>query len=428
VTSSLQQAIEALYGLERRRDRLGLAGVRELLAGFGHPERTFRSVHVAGTNGKGSTCALIERALRESGYRTGLFTSPHLVDFRERIRVGGRWADESWLMQELRVIGVIPEGRDRTFFEVTTALGFHWFARRDVEWAAVEVGLGGRLDCTNVIAPDACVITALGLDHTEILGDSLEAIAREKAGIIKRDVPVIVDGDGGGAFEVIARIAAENGAPLERAGQRVTLAPAGAGRWRARTRAWGELELTFDGGGTLARNAPAALSSLDVLAERGADLPPEAIVDGFRAARWPGRFERCAAEPRLWWDGAHNPAGTETLAALWREARLAAPAAIALAVSHDKDVADMLRPLRAIAPGATLVAAQSRNPRALPAAEVAAQAAAAGWAARVVPAVPAACAAALETAGPGGIALLTGSLFAVGEAMERFGGAPGELL
>ena len=174
----LQHQLETLYGLERRRDKLGLGGTRALLEALGHPERRFRAIHVAGTNGKGSTCALIERALRASGIRTGLFTSPHLVDFRERIRVSGQWADDTRLAQRLEYVQSLPAGKDRTFFEVCTALGFDDFAARGVEWAVVEVGLGGRLDTTNVLDPEVCAITSIGLDHTEILGDTVEAIAR----------------------------------------------------------------------------------------------------------------------------------------------------------------------------------------------------------------------------------------------------------
>ena len=169
---TLQGALEALYGLERRKSKLGLDGTRALLAELGNPERRFRAVHVAGTNGKGTVCALVERVLRVAGHRTGLFTSPHLVDFRERIRVDGRWADEARLFEMLRRIEELPAMGDRTFFEVVTALGFGYFAAENVEWAVVEVGLGGRLDTTNVITPEVSVITSIGLDHVEILGST----------------------------------------------------------------------------------------------------------------------------------------------------------------------------------------------------------------------------------------------------------------
>ncbi|MBP8136892.1 MAG: bifunctional folylpolyglutamate synthase/dihydrofolate synthase, partial [Candidatus Eisenbacteria bacterium] len=196
---------------------MGLDGTRELLAALGEPQRAFRSVHVAGTNGKGSACALIERVLRAAGVRTGLFTSPHLVDFRERIRVDGRCAPEAELAARLARIEALPGGGERTFFEVATGLGFLTFAESKVEMAVVEVGLGGRLDTTNVITPDVCAITSIGLDHAEILGDSHEKIAAEKAGIFKRGVPAVSGVEHDAAATVIAHAARDAGAPLHQA-------------------------------------------------------------------------------------------------------------------------------------------------------------------------------------------------------------------
>ncbi|HEY2955075.1 MAG TPA: Mur ligase family protein [Candidatus Eisenbacteria bacterium] len=430
MTNQLQHALEALYGLERRKDKPDLEGTRALLGALGAPEKRFRSVHVAGTNGKGTVCALIERVLRAAGVRTGLFTSPHLVDFRERIRVSGRWAEESWLEARLARIQALPEGRDRTFFEVCTALAFDTLAERGVEWAVVEVGLGGRLDCTNVLDPEVCAITSVGLDHTEILGNTIDEIAAEKAGIVKPGVPVVA---GAGldprARAVIERIAAGCGAPLLEA-PRVELA-GGAGPLSARVpdTPWGALSLEAPHlcGGYQAANLGAALGALAALARAGVPIPAEAVVRGVREARWPGRFERCPAESRLWWDGAHNPPGVEALARAWRET-LPAPQAIVLAVSRDKDLTAMLATLAGLAPFATLFATRSRSERALEPADLAAAAAAAGFEARREADVAGACRAALAHAGPRGLVLLTGSLFAVGEAMEAFGGAPGEWL
>jgi dihydrofolate synthase/folylpolyglutamate synthase len=465
VSVRLQHALETLYGLERRKDRLGLEGTRALLGALGNPERRFRAVHVAGTNGKGTACALIERVLRAAGVRTGLFTSPHLVDFRERIRVGGRWADEARLGSRLEHIESLPEGKGRTFFEVCTALAFDDFAARGVEWAVVEVGLGGRLDCTNVLAPEVCAITGVGLDHTEILGDTIARIAAEKAGILKPGVPWVAGaGMDPEARAVIAREARAHGCPEVEA-PRVEIAacapsPAtrgtgedgsagtgsaaeaaggehapGAGA-RARTLVarieaspWGPLALEAPGlrAAYQAGNLALALGVLGALRERGVKIPVEAVVRGVREARWPGRFEPCPAEPRLWWDAAHNPQGAAALADAWRAAALPAPRAIVVAVSADKDVPAMLAPLARMAGGALLVATRSRSGRALDPDRVAAAAAAAGFEARVEPGVERACRVALSHAGPG-LALLAGSLFAVGEAMEAFGGAPGEWL
>jgi len=409
--TTLQGALEALYGLERRKAKLGLDGTRALLGALGNPERRFRAVHVAGTNGKGSTCALIERALRAAGVRTGLFTSPHLVDFRERIRVAGRWAEEACLFDTLRRIQALPEAADRTFFEVTTALGFAYFAAEDVEWAVVEVGLGGRLDTTNVLLPEVCAITSIGLDHTEILGATIEAIAFEKAGIVKPGVPVVVPALDARARRVIDEVAARSRAEVIEAV--VPPGREGAAGFAASYQA---------------ANMATARAVLGVLARRGVAIPDAAIRRGFAAARWPGRFEAAPREPRLWWDGAHNPEGVAALERAWRDAGLPAPRAIVLAVSRDKDMAAMLAAIARLGRGATVFATRSHNERAADPARIVEAAPAAGLRALPAPDVVTACRAALDAAGPDGVALLTGSLFAVGEAMQAFGGAPGALL
>ncbi|NOT33461.1 MAG: bifunctional folylpolyglutamate synthase/dihydrofolate synthase, partial [Candidatus Eisenbacteria bacterium] len=292
----LQAALEALYGAERRRDRLGLEGTHALMRSLGHPERSFRAVHVAGTNGKGSVCARVERVLRAAGHRVGLYTSPHLVDFRERIRVDGRWADEAWLAATLQRIAAFPDRDERTFFEVATALGFAWFAKQQVELAVVEVGLGGRLDCTNVVSPIVTAITSIGLDHTEILGDSIEKIASEKAGIVKPGVPVVI---GAGmdlvAERVIREVARERRAEVLRAEEPT---PGGA-----------DPEVAF-----ALENLATARAILAALRRADVSIPAAAEREGLAASRWPGRLEACPDEPRLLWDGAHNPHGITALA------------------------------------------------------------------------------------------------------------------
>jgi dihydrofolate synthase/folylpolyglutamate synthase len=377
-------------------------------------------------------CALIERALRAAGVMTGLFTSPHLVDFRERIRVGGRWADGERLEQRLAHIQGLAAGTDRTFFEVATALAFDHFAAEEVEWAVVEVGLGGRLDCTNVIAPAVAVITGIALDHTEILGDTLEAVAREKAGIIKRGIPVVTGVEQPEAAGIIAAEACERGAPLVPAWDRVrlgaaTLGPSGA-RLEATAEPWGDLELEIGlRGRHQVENAVAALAALSLLA-RDVAIPARAVRDGFRSARWPGRLEPCPVEPRLWWDAAHNPDGASRLARAWVEdLRFPPPESVVFGASRDKDAESMLRNLRALAAGSRLIVTRARNERAIPADTLSGIASALEWDATALPDVPTAVRHALS--GPGSDrVLLAGSLFAVGEAMEALGDTPGEWL
>ena len=430
---SLQQSLEALYGLERRRNKLGLEGTRALLGALGDPHGEWASVHVAGTNGKGSVCALVERVLREAGIRTGLYTSPHLVDFRERIRVDGQWADEGRLARRLALVSRLPEGKDRTFFEVCTALAFDDFAAREVEWAVVEVGLGGRLDSTNVVESTLSVITSIGVDHPEQLGHTSRQIATEKAGIIKPEVPVVSGVAPGEAAQVIARVAAQQDAPLVLAVERVKTVWLGDGpdglRCTAEVAPWGRLELAcpLHGRHQLA-NARTALAALSMLTESGVEIESEAVVEGFARARWPGRLEACPGEPRLWWDGAHNPDGFAALAGAWREdLGFEPPETVVLALAQDKDAGAIARLLGPWVTPARIIATQSRNPRALPAGELCARLGAEGLDAQEVPGVAEAVGAALAGAS-GGRVLLCGSLVAVAEAMEAFGGAPGEWL
>lgn len=439
MTSTLQRRLEALYGLERRRDKLSLDGTRALLAALGDPQSRFESVHVAGTNGKGSTCALIERVLRAAGVATGLFTSPHLVDFRERFRASGRWPDADALERRLADIEALPEGRDRTFFEVATALGFDWFASQSIAWGVIETGLGGRLDTTNVLLPRVCAITSIGLDHGEILGDTYEQIAAEKAGILKPGVPAVSGVEHDAAASVIVHAAQQVGAPLHQARDLVDVKSVQYGPWGTRIaiecEPWGRLQLqTTLRGGHQRENARVALAVLSLLAKQGVRIPVLALRAGFAEARWPGRLEPSPTVRRLWWDGAHNLDGLRRMAQAWRdEMAMEPPAAIVFAAGRDKDARAMLQRLGAFAPQATLVLTRTRSERALAPEALAEHATALGLAHTTAPDVREALAPWLDHGADGrgkakGRVLVCGSLFAVGEAMEAFGGAPGELL
>jgi dihydrofolate synthase/folylpolyglutamate synthase len=430
VTQDLQRRLENLWGLERRHFKPGLDGIRALLAGLGSPESRFAAVHVAGTNGKGSVCALVERVLRAAGQRTGLYTSPHLVDFRERIRVDGRWGDDGELEAGLDRIEALPGARASTFFEVATALAFDHFARHGVTWAVVEVGLGGRLDTTNVLNPAVCAITSIGLDHAELLGDTHAAIAFEKAGILKPGVPAVTGVEHDGAASVIARRAAEVGAWLAQARDVADVNTLQQGEWGTRLEVecapWGRFHLQMAlRGGHQRENARTALAVLSELERQGVPVSLAAVREGFARARWPGRLEPCPDESRLWWDGAHNVDGMRRLCLAWAdELELPPPAAIVFAAGRDKDVHAMLTRLHSLAPGAALFVTRTANDRALTASELQAHAEAAGWNAHATLDVSTAIAEALARAGKGRV-LLCGSLFAVGEAMQAKGGAPG---
>ena len=427
---TLHSALETLYGQERRRSDFRVEDTARLLRALGDPHRRWRSVHVAGTHGKGSCCAMIERALRDAGHVTGLYTSPHLVDFRERIRVRGRWLPEDDLGARLEHLQSLPESRGRTFFEVATALGFDALARHGVTWGVIEVGLGGRLDATNVLDPEVAAITRVGLDHTEILGDSLASVAREKAGIVKPGRPLVVGAQEPAAAAEIAAIAEARGAPVQDATARVRVHDVRTGldgsELTADVPPWGRLQVRIGlRGRHQVENAVVALAALGTLADRGVELPASAVRDGLAAARWPGRLEPCPTEPRLWWDGAHHPEALARTLAAWRDdLRLPPPDALVFAVSRDKDAADMLRRLRAAAPEATLHVTRTRNERALPVERLAAIAETLPGRWESHAGVAEAIASALGS-GRGRV-LVAGSLFAVGEAMQALGGAPGE--
>jgi len=430
VSTTFQSALEALYGLERRKDKLGLDGTRALLGALGDPQNRFSAVHVAGTNGKGSVCALVERVLREAGYRSALFTSPHLVDFRERIRVRGRWAERSRLERRLAEIQELPVGRDRTFFEIATALAFDDFASRRAEIAVVEVGLGGRLDCTNVVVPVVTAITSIGLDHTEILGDTLEKIAAEKAGIAKPGVPMVTQIADRGARRVVEAHLARQPAPLLAVNRIWTHFK----QVRGRGARWSELDATpwsprlrlRPSPSFLLENVATAVEVLAALHIRGWKIPAAALKRGLERARWPGRFEACPREPRLWWDGAHNTEAMQGLVGQWLEHHEEAPEVVVLALSRDKDGATILQVLRRAFPEARLVVTRTANTRAAEVELLRGLAAVTGFVVHTAPDIPSALTGALATSAPRGRVLLTGSLFAVGEAMAALGGAPGE--
>jgi dihydrofolate synthase/folylpolyglutamate synthase len=407
--------------------RLGLERTEALLAGAGNPHRRFRALHVAGTNGKGSVSALCESALRTAhpGMTTGLYTSPHLVSFAERIRIAGRpiatdaLADaEARLRPEVERLGA-------TFFEATTALAFLCFAEAGVDLAVVEVGLGGRLDSTNVVDPLATAVTCVARDHMEYLGESLEEIAWEKAGIFKPGVPAVIGETAPGPREVLRRRAAEVGAPLaevdvEGAVSDVRVDLDGT-RFRLHSERWGSREVRIPLiGAHQARNAALAAELLGVLPE---DVRPpwEAIEAGFAAARWAGRMQVVRQRGATWiLDVAHNPAGVAALADALDGLDLPRPVVLIAAILADKEWDAMLPPLLARADAAILTVAESAPVDRRWDPEQVARSLDAPIPIRVIPRLEDALMRA-ETLAPYGTLLVTGSVHTVGDALGVMG-------
>jgi len=388
-------ALAWLYGTQPFGIKLGLDNALRLMAAAGNPQERLKFIHVAGTNGKGSVCAMIDAVLREGGIRSGLFTSPHLVEFRERIRVGGVEIAEKETAEGLTMLRRATSGWDYqpTFFEITAALAAWWFDRAGAEIVVWETGMGGRLDATNVVTPLVSVITPIGLDHQKWLGDSIADIAGEKAGIIKSCVPVVSAPQKQEALAVIKSKAQEHGS------------------------AFTEVTAPHDGpvglpGGHQKWNAAVALAALDA-----ASLVPDksARERGLAAVRWPARFQRCGEN--LVVDGAHNVPASEALVATWREIFGERKASLVFGALRDKNPADLLSVLRSIADEIVLVPVNSDRTASTEELRVAAENC--GFSQIREGQLPDAV-----QAGKTQPTLVTGSLFLAGEALALLGSAP----
>jgi dihydrofolate synthase/folylpolyglutamate synthase len=407
--------------------RFGLERTEALLAGAGDPHRRFRALHVAGTNGKGSVSALCEAALRAAhpSRTVGMYSSPHLVSFAERIRIHGKPIAVDLLAEAEARLRPEVERLDATFFEATTALAFLCFAEAGVELAVVEVGLGGRLDSTNVVDPLATAVTNVARDHTEYLGESLEEIAGEKAGIFKPGVPAVIGETAPGPREVLRRRAAEVGAPLvevdaERAISDLQVDLDGT-RFLLHSERWGSRPLRIPlVGAHQARNAALAAELLAVLPE---EVRPSwaAVEAGFAQVRWPGRMQVVRQRGATWiFDVAHNPAGVAALTAALDSIDLPRPVVLIAAILSDKEWDEMLPPLLARADAAILTVADSAPEARRWDPEHVSRSLEAPIPIRVIPSLSDALMRA-ETLAPYGTLLVTGSVHTVGDALAALG-------
>lgn len=391
--------------------------IEALLRHLGRPEHSFRSVHIAGTNGKGSTAAMIEAGLRAAGRRTGLYTSPHLVRINERIRVAGEEVSEAEFADAFEAVqGAVEEllaagGVDShpSYFECVTALGFEHFRRAGVEWAVVEVGLGGRLDATNVVRPEVTVITPIDFDHEAFLGKAAEAISAEKAGILKPGVPAVLGPQRPQARQVLEGRAAELGIRVVRVEEdwRAEQVTAEDGRYRFVARGV-QAELSLAGEHQVT-NALTAIAALDLLG-----VPKEAIEQGLRTAQWPGRLETVAQRPLVLLDGAHNPAGARALVRFLEQHHAGSRVWLIYGAMRDKavdEVAGILFPA-----AYRVILTQVGQSRAVSARALAAIVAHHHARVEVTGSLAEALAQARAEAARTDIIVITGSLFLVGEA------------
>ena len=415
-------ALAYMEGVSWLGSRPGLERIERLLARLGSPQDSLRFVHVAGTNGKGSVCAMLRSVLSAAGFRTGLYISPHLLRMNERMSVDGVEIPDGEFAAGVTRLARSAEGMDEscTEFELCTALALDWFAARRCDIVALETGLGGRLDATNVIArPECAVITNIGLDHCEVLGGTPGEIAREKAGIFKGGRAAAY-GLAGEARDALLSRARETGTELRFADFSALepLEDSAAGqRFRYRGR---EYSIGLLGEHQL-RNAATAIEAVEQLRAAGWDIPEAALRAGLASARWPARFERVLTGPDFVVDGGHNPQCLEATAAALRRYYPHTRRVLLFGALADKDWRGMARLLAPLAE--EFVCAAPDSPRALPAEELAAFLRGEGLRAEAFADIDAAAEAAHTRAAPDGMACCAGSLYMAGEVrrylMER---------
>ncbi|MFP4191610.1 MAG: bifunctional folylpolyglutamate synthase/dihydrofolate synthase [Candidatus Hydrogenedentota bacterium] len=401
-----------LSSLELHGVKLGLDNIAHLLDRAGQPHEQFPSVHVAGTNGKGSVVAMLDAMLMASGYRTGRFTSPHLVDLSERFLLNAKAVDEAELDGHIGFYQYAAARMDPppTYFELVTAVAFRIFATRQVDCALVEVGMGGRFDATNVLSPLATAVTNIDLDHQKYLGDTLEAIAFEKAGIIKPDIPVVIGEEAAGPQRVLRERAREVNAPARVVGRdyQFSISDGGLHRMFSYESAAFRLEAVRLGlaGVYQGENAATSVALAEMLQPHFPRLNESAVRKGLENARWPCRLERVMDTPAVYIDVAHNTSGAQHLA------RELPASVIVLAVSSDKNAEEMID---ALGPAAhQLILTQFTGPRALPVDRLCE--AARNWPYLWEPHFDMAILQGLRLAGTQYPLLISGSIFCAGEA------------
>jgi len=420
---------ENIPGISYASPDYNLGHVEEVLHQIGNPHLAARTVHIAGTKGKGSVAAMIAQVLTDSGYKTGLYTSPHLHNLRERIKVDGTLIsgeEFAELMAELKPYFEAVNRRQLTFFEVLTILAFAYFHEKQAHFQVLEVGLGGRLDATNIAQPEVCIITSISLDHMQILGDSLEKIAYEKAGIIKPGCTVVLSPQPEEVTSVISNICHKQGANLVLVGKEIT--------WRGMNSDHSHQSIMVEGrrgtyrltipllGDYQLENTATAVAALEVLASQGFDISPEDIAQGLAKVKWPGRFQILQHSPIVLVDGAHNVASIKRLVENVKAYFSYERALLIFGVSSDKDIHGIVREL--ISVFRQVIVTHTSHPRATSPSVIATEFIKMGVNPKITENIPQALSQALSLASEQDLICVTGSLFVVAEALDYFSKVP----
>jgi len=398
--------------------RFGLATISRLLLRLGSPQRSYSSVLIAGTNGKGSTAAMIASVLHSAGYRTGLYTSPHLVDVRERIVVNGSRISR----QDFRhILAAVAEKVDRpaTYFEVLTAAAFLYFQLKRIDIAVLEVGMGGRLDATNVCRPLVSIITNIGFDHRQYLGNTLTAIAREKAGIIKKEGICLTAARQKKVIELFRDICRSRRSGFYKLGENFKIDKQKDGRYSYRgiEATWSDLVMPLAGGHQL-HNAALALAAVEIVGRKGFPAETESVRNGLKKTNWEARLEVLQKEPLFVLDGAHNPAGVSALCRTLKNEFKYCRLILIFGVLADKDYRRMLRQIMPLA--SEIILPQLQTMRAVPASDIRDYAKSKGYRAETTKDVAGAVKRALELAGDEDMICAAGSLYLAGEIKQFF--------
>jgi dihydrofolate synthase/folylpolyglutamate synthase len=413
-----QKCLETMYGLRRFGIKLGLGTIKNILSGLGSPQQNFRSIHVAGTNGKGSVASTLAAILKAAGYRVGLYTSPHLMRFNERIRINGRPIFNKDVIGAYEAVKGAHSGkREPTFFEFATAMAFYEFGRQAVDWAVIETGMGGRLDATNAITPELSIITNISLEHRDYLGNTLAAIAAEKAGIIKRYKPVVTGIKQPSALAVVKQTSQKRSAPLFVFGKefKAKRKKTGGFNYEGFDHALHDVQSVLAGDHQI-DNAALALAAVELLNRKKAAITNQHIRNGIAHTHWPGRLEIVCRKPLVILDGAHNLMAARNLGRYLARNLADRKLTMVIGILDDKPYASMLQSM--LGTCNRVILTQAKIERALDPEKLCALAKPAVKDATIIADVDRAVAHAIKNAGPDEAICVAGSLYVVGEAME----------
>jgi dihydrofolate synthase/folylpolyglutamate synthase len=416
---SYKEAVQYLYGLQKYGIKFGLSRTSNLLKAFGNPHRRQRYIHIAGSNGKGSVAAMVETILIKSGLKVGFYSSPHLVRFTERFRINGQEiAPDKAAAIAGELIDVIKPGHPPTFFEVTTAMALIYFAREKVDISIMEVGMGGRLDATNVIRPVVSVITNISLEHQFFLGSRLMDIAKEKAGIIKRGVDLVTAATQPSVVRLFESICEEKKASFWRVGKDVRYRSNGSSfNYYGLKRNFKGLELGLKGR-FQNRNAALSLAVIEILERKGFEFSSREVVGGLKDTTWPGRMHIVSRDPLIILDGAHNPKAIKELANSIKSGFSYRRLILVIGVMEDKDIGNIIRGILPIAD--YVIYTRPDYYRSASPEKLLREASSNTKQGEIVPVISEALEKAKEMVSPEDMILVCGSLFTVGEAMTYF--------